>query len=156
MLKLKLNDISLIRKTSFVHPDDLDKYEEAGVDFIKLGGRSKPARWVIDCARSYYERHYRGNCFRLMNTSGSENQRRTLTKYLLSFLPDVLLKAAFLALYRASHKEIFKLVSREKNIKPLLRIYSTGDYFYLDRDKLLAPDKKRAYILKEIEKILSG
>lgn len=154
-LRLKLNDISLIRKTGFVFPADLDKYEEAGVDYIKLGGRNKPTRWIINCVMSYSKRRYAGNCFRLMNTTGSENRSRFLIKYLLPFLPNSFLKLNFRILHMVTNKELFQLISKEKNIKSLLRIYSADDYFYLDHDKLLVSDKKRAYILKEVEKILS-
>ena len=153
-LEAKLNDISLIKKTGFIHPNDTKKYEEAGVDFLKLGGRTKPTWWIINCVMAYYKNNYKRNSFRLMNTSASENMCPPIVRNFLVSLPDFFIRRSLVFLYFLTNRRIFRLLSKEKNIKSLLRLYLTRDFFYMDDKEILINRKKKEYLLKEINKIL--
>lgn len=155
-LKLKLEDTTLIKKTGFIHPNDVKKYEEVGVDFIKLGGRPKPTWWIINCVEAYYKNDYKGNCFELMNSLGSEHRYPAILENLLTSLPDFFISQGFKYLYYLTNKKIFKLLSREKNIKHLLRLSLAKDFFYVDDKKISIGQKKKEYLLKEINKILEN
>ncbi len=153
-LRLKLEDPSLIGRTGFIHPEELDKYAGAGVDFIKIGGRSKPSGWIIDCVEAYSRRSFSGNRFRLMNTSGSENRRLRLTMYLCSFLPGAFLRSLFGLMHAATGKKIFFLLAREKRIRPFLRLYSQAGLFQVRGEDVAVSGKKRSLALSLIEKAL--
>lgn len=153
-LRLRLNDAALIRKTGFIHPNCVKKYEEAGVDFLKLGGRTKPAWWIINCTMAYFERSYQGNSFRLMNTLGTENKYPAIIRNFLMLFPDSFIRCGFKLLHFLTNKRILKILSKQENIKPLLRIYLSKDFFYIDDKDIFVDRKDKEYLLREIDKIL--
>jgi len=153
-LKLKLNDISLVAKTGFIYPDDLKKYEDMGVDFLKLGGRTKPTQWIVNCVEAYSRKNHKGNYFSLANTSVFESKYSPIFRIILKLFPDFLIKKGVKWLYFLSRKEIFKVFSKEKNIKSLLRIYFTKGIFCMNGKKVSIDREKKDYLLKEVNKIL--
>jgi collagenase-like PrtC family protease len=48
-----------------VRPEDTGKFEEMGVKYFKISGRSKPAGWLPEVVRAYQTRDYEGNLIRL-------------------------------------------------------------------------------------------
>ncbi len=154
-LKLKLKEPGLIKTTGFIHPNDVKKYEEAGVDFLKIGGRTKPAWWIIDCVSAYSSKNYKKNSFRLMNTFASENKLPKIIKKLIVFLPVAFIKSILLLLHFFSGKKIFILLAKEKELKSFLRVYLTGDFFFVGDKEILVHEKRRDYLLKEIDKFIA-
>lgn len=49
-----------------IRPEDIGLYEEMGVKYFKLTGRSKPAEWLVEVANAYVNRDYGGNLIRLL------------------------------------------------------------------------------------------
>ncbi len=153
-LRLKLNDVSLIRKTCFIHPNNIKEYEEAGVDFLKIGGRTKPAWWIINCVMAYHKKNYKGNCFRLMNTIASENKYPVIFKFFLIFLPNIFIRHSLKFIYFLTNKKIYELLLKEKDIKSYLKLYFLKDSLYIDDEKILIDKKEKEYLLKIIDNIL--
>ena len=51
----------------FVRPEDLEVYEELGVDRFKISGRNKPTEWLLRAARAYARRSYDGDLLDLLS-----------------------------------------------------------------------------------------
>jgi hypothetical protein len=155
-LKLKLENQSLLQETGFLHPKEMKKYEEIGVDFIKLGGRTKPTWWVINCVNAYYNKKYDGNAFKIMNTTSSENRHSPIIKNLALLFPELFIKKGFIFLHLLSKKRIFKMISQEKNVKDLSKVYLSRDIFNVDKDKISVDKKKKNDLLRAINSILKN
>lgn len=54
-----------------IRPEDLSFYEAMGVNFFKLTGRSKPAKWLPETVEAYSQRSYQGNLIRLLGIDPS-------------------------------------------------------------------------------------
>jgi len=54
-----------------IRPEDLSFYEEMGVEYFKISGRSKPAEWLVEVAQAYQKREYDGNLVRLLGIDPS-------------------------------------------------------------------------------------
>ncbi len=155
-LKLKLDSASFIKETGFVHPNDMEKYADSGVDFLKIGGRTKSVRWIAACVEAYANRNYKGNCLDVANIHGVEAKScRFIIAFLLLF-PEYFIRICLLCLYYLSSKRIFSVISKEKKIKPLLRIYLTKDFFYLDDTRFFINIEKKNYLLKQINELLGS
>lgn len=48
-----------------IRPEDLRIFEEMGVKYFKISGRSKPAQWLPEVVKAYIDREYNGNLVRL-------------------------------------------------------------------------------------------
>ncbi len=154
-LKLKLDDpSSIVRRTGFIHPNKIETYERLGVDFLKIAGRTKPTQWVVNCVTAYSQKNCKGNCLRLINTSVLESKYSSLIRILLGLLSEAVIRNSFKYLHFLYPKEIFKVLSREKHIKSLLRIYTTKNVFYVDDKRISIDEKKKEYLLKEVSKVL--
>lgn len=153
-LKLKLLDPDLILQSGFIFPQDLEKYEEAGVDFIKLGGRPMPTWWIIDCASAYCSDRYADNAFRLMNVFGSEHRMPYMAGNLVSLIPASAFRLSFKLLYRLTSRMVFKQLSQEENIKPILRLRMIRDIFRIRGNSIEINNQRKNYLLREIDKIL--
>ncbi|MDP8222063.1 MAG: U32 family peptidase [Candidatus Lernaella stagnicola] len=55
-------------KARWLRPEDLDTYEEMGVNVVKLATRDKSTGWIVRCATAYHERHYDGNLLDILNS----------------------------------------------------------------------------------------
>ena len=49
-----------------IRPEDTKIYENMGVNYFKISGRSKPATWLLEVVRAYSNRTYDGNLIRLL------------------------------------------------------------------------------------------
>src|SRR5690554_2774472 len=47
--------------TRFIRPEDMKIYEEIGIEFFKITGRTFPTSWLKNTLSKYYERNYDGN-----------------------------------------------------------------------------------------------
>lgn len=155
-IKIKLNDINLIRETGFIHPEDLKEYEKMGVDFVKLASRTKPTRWIKNCVDAYYYRKYKGNCFKIMNNSIIEGHSSGVINFALIFLPNAVIRKIAHLLFLFTHRLIFMLIYKERNVKAMLRICCAGEIFYMDKKDLYINAEKKKSLLKEINSVLSG
>lgn len=54
-----------------VRPEDVSLFEEVGVDYFKITGRSKPADWLPETVQAYQTRNYEGNLIRLLGIDPS-------------------------------------------------------------------------------------
>lgn len=54
-----------------IRPEDMNFYEDMGVHYFKISGRSKPAEWLVDVANAYTDRGYDGNLIRLLGIDPS-------------------------------------------------------------------------------------
>lgn len=54
-----------------VRPEDLSMFEDMGVGYFKVTGRSKPADWLPETADAYQQRRYEGNLIRLLGIDPS-------------------------------------------------------------------------------------
>ncbi|MFH0805071.1 MAG: hypothetical protein V1916_02655, partial [Patescibacteria group bacterium] len=71
------NSIKLLRPREFllaggcIRPEDIRLFVGMGVQFFKLSGRSKPARWLPEVAAAYQAQRYDGNLVRLLGIDPS-------------------------------------------------------------------------------------
>jgi collagenase-like PrtC family protease len=63
----RLSDISQIIKCRWARPEDVQVYEEIGIDMFKISGRSMPSERIVRAAAAYSSRHYDGNLYDIMN-----------------------------------------------------------------------------------------
>lgn len=63
----RLSDISQVIKCRWARPEDVNLYEEIGIDMFKISGRSMPTDRIIRAAAAYSARHYEGNLYDIMN-----------------------------------------------------------------------------------------
>src|SRR3989344_4111488 len=61
----------LLLAGGIIRPEDVHLYEEMGVDYIKITGRSKPAGWLPEVVEAYTARKYEGNLVRLLGIDPS-------------------------------------------------------------------------------------
>lgn len=57
------SDPSLLLKSMWIRPEELYKYKEIGVDYFKLGGRSKPSKDNIFILDTYIKQSWGGSIF---------------------------------------------------------------------------------------------
>ncbi len=63
----RLDDSSQFIKARWIRPEDIHLYEDIGIDFFKISGRAMPTEWIINAARAYSQRSYKGNLYDLLN-----------------------------------------------------------------------------------------
>jgi collagenase-like PrtC family protease len=62
-----LRDPGRLLSAIFVRPEDLEVYEEAGVDRFKVSGRNRSTAWLLRAARAYAQRSYPGNLLDILS-----------------------------------------------------------------------------------------
>ncbi len=67
-----LSDPVELLRSPFIRPEDIELYEELGIDVIKLSDRSETTSFLLSTANSYLTRHYDGNLFDLIFRSGQK------------------------------------------------------------------------------------
>ncbi|MCK4938493.1 MAG: U32 family peptidase [Methanosarcinales archaeon] len=65
-LTMRINDPSLIIKSPFIRPEDLEEYAHI-TDVFKIGGRSHLLNWILNCVDAYANESYDGNLMDLMD-----------------------------------------------------------------------------------------
>jgi len=71
------NSKKLIRPREFllaggiIRPEDVSFYENLGVHYIKVSGRSKPSSWITEVVKAYQNQSYDGNLIRLLGIDPS-------------------------------------------------------------------------------------
>jgi len=63
----RLCDISQIIKARWVRPEDIHVYEEMGINVFKISGRSMPTERILNAARAYSARSWKGNLYDILN-----------------------------------------------------------------------------------------
>jgi len=63
----RLCDTSQIIKARWVRPEDIHVYEEIGIDFFKISGRSMSTKWILNATAAYSSRQYQGNLYDVLN-----------------------------------------------------------------------------------------
>ena len=63
----RLRDASEVIKSRWVRPEDLSLYEEIGIDFFKISGRSMSTERILTAAVAYSSRHCNGNLYDILN-----------------------------------------------------------------------------------------
>ncbi|MGB9674577.1 MAG: hypothetical protein ACPLX8_00430, partial [Nanopusillaceae archaeon] len=72
-LKLYANNESLLLSSPFIRPEDL-KYVEDYVDTIKIAGRTLGSDFIMETARSYFQRSFKGNLVELLDSPNILNE----------------------------------------------------------------------------------
>ncbi len=63
----RLCDTSQIIKARWVRPEDMHVYEEMGIDFFKISGRSMSTEWILNATAAYSSGRYQGNLYDVLN-----------------------------------------------------------------------------------------
>lgn len=58
--------VNLVKDTAFLRPEDLALYDDV-IDLFKISGREHPAARMVEMARAYGERSYRGDLLRILD-----------------------------------------------------------------------------------------
>ena len=58
-------------KANVIRPEDVQIYEQMGINLFKITGRSKPANWMPEVVNAYLRRAYDGNLIRLVGIDPS-------------------------------------------------------------------------------------
>ncbi len=61
-----LNPREFLLAGGVVRPEDLQIFEDMGVKYFKITGRSKPSSWLPEVVNAYQKRRYDGNLVRLL------------------------------------------------------------------------------------------
>jgi collagenase-like PrtC family protease len=75
-----VRDPARILSSIFVRPEDLEIFEEAGVDRFKISGRNRPTAWLLRAARAYADRRYDGNLLDILSFVQIRGPRRALAE----------------------------------------------------------------------------
>jgi collagenase-like PrtC family protease len=51
---------------SVIRPEDMEIFEQMGIKYFKITGRSKPKNWLPEVVEAYQNRNYNGNLIRLL------------------------------------------------------------------------------------------
>ncbi len=51
---------------NYIRPEDVNYYEELGIELFKVTGRSKPIGWLEEVVKAYLNRNYEGNIMNLL------------------------------------------------------------------------------------------
>lgn len=65
-----------IIKSGWIRPEDLQVYEQLGVDKFKLSDRGSPTAWLTKVARAYDGRSYEGDLAEILNLCMGMNRRK--------------------------------------------------------------------------------
>ena len=65
------NPREFLRAGGVIRPEDIAFYENLGVSYFKISGRSKPATWLPEVVKAYTNRSYEGNLVRLLGIDPS-------------------------------------------------------------------------------------
>ncbi|MFH1619964.1 MAG: U32 family peptidase [bacterium] len=55
-----------LMKSIWIRPEDIGVYEDIGIEYFKIAGRSFSTEWILRCAGAYSKRSYNGNLLELM------------------------------------------------------------------------------------------
>ena len=58
-------------KANVIRPEDVQTYEQMGINLFKITGRSKPSAWLPEVVKAYLGRGYNGNFIRLIGIDPS-------------------------------------------------------------------------------------
>lgn len=58
-----------IINSSFIRPEDLEIFDEIGIDYVKLAGRELGVEWIIRAVKAYVKRSYTGNLLEILSTT---------------------------------------------------------------------------------------
>jgi hypothetical protein len=56
-------------RARFIRPEDTGRYEDAGIDLLKISGRGRSATWLLRAAAAYARRRYDGNLVDIVDLS---------------------------------------------------------------------------------------
>jgi len=65
--KDRLSDTSQFIKSRWIRPEDIQIYQEIGIDFFKIGGRALSTEWIMNATTAYSSLHYEGNLYDILN-----------------------------------------------------------------------------------------
>ncbi|MBU1864202.1 MAG: hypothetical protein KKH94_11105 [Candidatus Omnitrophica bacterium] len=154
-LRLKLEQPALIEQSGFIRPNDIWRYEKIGVDYIKIGGRTKPTSWIVRCVRYYADRRHAKNYFYIMNTLGTENRYRLPLRTVVFLIPSWSIAILFRCLFYITRRKLFYVLSKEKNLKSLLRIILSSPPFTMTDHGVQIDKRKKTALLREIDKAIT-
>lgn len=72
-LQTRLRNISEFIKVRFIRPEDVAKYEEIGIDLLKICDRHTKSEVLLDRVKAYHERSYEGNLLYLLGQKSDRN-----------------------------------------------------------------------------------
>jgi collagenase-like PrtC family protease len=108
-----------------IRPEDVHIYEDIGIKYFKITGRSKPAKWLPEVVRAYQSRMYHGNLIRLLGIDPSLRAEEWIyisNEALSGFLEEMLEKE--------------NVEEREQYADSLMiRLYKKGEFRLLDGSK---------------------
>ncbi|MCW3136023.1 MAG: U32 family peptidase [Canidatus Methanoxibalbensis ujae] len=66
-ISLRVRDPSQIIKSPWIRPEDLNHYEEIGIEDFKIAGRANTVAWILNAVRAYASREYDGNLIEILD-----------------------------------------------------------------------------------------
>jgi len=63
----RLSSPKEIMKARWIRPEDLNHYEEIGIDFIKVDGRRFSTPWILNAVKAYASKRYDGNLLDILD-----------------------------------------------------------------------------------------
>jgi collagenase-like PrtC family protease len=61
------SDLKEVIKSRWIRPEDLERYEEIGINYFKISGRRMSTKWLLNTAKAYSSRSYDGSLSDLLN-----------------------------------------------------------------------------------------
>jgi collagenase-like PrtC family protease len=134
-------------KCPWIRPEDLHLYEDIGIDYFKISGRSKSTPWILRAVEAYSSRKYNGNLFDILNCMESEvvrDNKQHLFEFLRGFVPRLPRHPLKLMLLVASkmpfksYKNFIEMTSNmpSKTCKSLLTVYFNATKAWIDNSNL--------------------
>lgn len=66
-ISMRVRDPSQIIRSPWIRPEDLQEYEEIGINNFKISGRANAVNWIINCMVAYARRSFKGNLLELID-----------------------------------------------------------------------------------------
>ena len=114
-LKYLLENLDEFVKLPIYRPEDLDKLDDIGVNFVKLVDRTQTSEWISEVVKHYLTGHYFGNILELTCNFTRENVKEMTNEEVASIdMNDIISEREKVVNYRKILPELIK-VNIDKN-----------------------------------------
>jgi collagenase-like PrtC family protease len=116
----RYSDLSQFIKSRWIRPEDIEVYEDTGIDSFKISGRSMSTEWILNAAQAYSSRQYKGNLCDIVQAIN------TATKYQNPLSP--LSRVLEMGTKLARHKDLISASQASAGLPPHLKLLENDSF----------------------------
>lgn len=116
----RYSDLSQFIKSRWIRPEDIEVYEDVGIDSFKISGRSMSTEWILNAAQAYSSRQYMGNLCDIVQAIN------TATKYQNPLSP--LSRVLGMGTKLARHKDLIRAGQTSAGLPPHLKLLESENF----------------------------